>query len=378
MRIFPFSSVRCVLFLLVVMASAGPSFGQVAISITVTPPPLPVYEQPLCPGEDYIWTPGYWAWDTDDDDYYWVPGTWVLVPEPGLLWTPPYWAWVDASFVFYDGYWGPRSGLLRRHRVRLRLLRERVRRRPLGEWTLLLQPYREQRECHHYSQCVQHDNHNTTINHVSYNGGQGGVNARPTPEEEAAAHERHVPPVPAKPAPAGGAGKSGNASLEEPGQAPGRGHSKTGSIQGPRCGAGHGRGSAVSSCRQGCRKCTAHGEWCGPAGRHHSSQRSSSPGTPVSSQHRRPETGSEIFAGTGKAIREAGTGKAGAAAKAGSGPSASGAPWLPNAARMQELEKRHQQQTIQLQQRHDMQSQRQQTRLQAASPAQPRPPSRPR
>jgi hypothetical protein len=31
---------RSVLFVLVVMASAGASFGQVAISITIAPPPL--------------------------------------------------------------------------------------------------------------------------------------------------------------------------------------------------------------------------------------------------------------------------------------------------------------------------------------------------
>jgi hypothetical protein len=36
--------------------------------------------------------------------------------------------------------------------------------------------------------------HNET--HVSYNGGNGGVNARPTPQQEAAAHEKHIPPVP--------------------------------------------------------------------------------------------------------------------------------------------------------------------------------------
>ena len=33
---------------------------------------------------------------------------------------------------------------------------------------------------------------NTTVNRVSYNGGNGGINARPTPQEEAAAHERHI------------------------------------------------------------------------------------------------------------------------------------------------------------------------------------------
>ena len=32
------------------------------------------------------------------------------------------------------------------------------------------------------------------VDYVSYNGGQGGINARPSPAEEAAAHERHIPP----------------------------------------------------------------------------------------------------------------------------------------------------------------------------------------
>src|SRR3984893_14396170 len=45
-----------------------------------------------------------------------------------------------------------------------------------------------------------HNVYNTTIinrneNHVSYNGGNGGINRRPTPQEEAAARERHIPPA---------------------------------------------------------------------------------------------------------------------------------------------------------------------------------------
>ena len=39
---------------------------------------------------------------------------------------------------------------------------------------------------------------NTTINHISYNGGQGGITARPTPEQERAASQRHIPPVAAQ------------------------------------------------------------------------------------------------------------------------------------------------------------------------------------
>ncbi len=26
------------------------------------PPEMPQYEQPYCPGDDYIWTSGYWYW----------------------------------------------------------------------------------------------------------------------------------------------------------------------------------------------------------------------------------------------------------------------------------------------------------------------------
>jgi len=47
---------------------------------------------------------------------------------------------------------------------------------------------------------VIHNVYNTTVinrteNRVSFNGGQGGVVARPTPEQETAMHERHIPPA---------------------------------------------------------------------------------------------------------------------------------------------------------------------------------------
>ncbi len=62
------------LLLLIVPAAA---FAQVRVSINIAPPMIPVYEQPICPGDGYLWTPGYWAWDDDGGDYYWVPGTWA-------------------------------------------------------------------------------------------------------------------------------------------------------------------------------------------------------------------------------------------------------------------------------------------------------------
>jgi hypothetical protein len=72
------------------------------------PPPLPVYEQPPCPVDGYIWTPGVWRWGAEG--YFWVPGTWVAPPQVGFLWTPGYWGLVGAGYVFHPGHWGPHIG----------------------------------------------------------------------------------------------------------------------------------------------------------------------------------------------------------------------------------------------------------------------------
>ena len=53
------------LFALVLLAMSAASFAQIGISISFAPPELPVYEQPLCPGDGYLWTPGYWAYAND-------------------------------------------------------------------------------------------------------------------------------------------------------------------------------------------------------------------------------------------------------------------------------------------------------------------------
>jgi uncharacterized membrane protein YgcG len=82
--------------------------ARVFFSVRVAPPVIPVYTQPLCPGDGYIWTPGYWAYG--DDGYYWVDGAWVLAPYEGALWTPGYWGYNDGLYVWNAGYWGPEVG----------------------------------------------------------------------------------------------------------------------------------------------------------------------------------------------------------------------------------------------------------------------------
>lgn len=72
------------------------------------PPQLPEYEQPPNPGDGYVWTPGYWAWGTTG--YYWVPGAWVAPPYEGALWTPGYWGFYSDHYGWYPGHWGRHIG----------------------------------------------------------------------------------------------------------------------------------------------------------------------------------------------------------------------------------------------------------------------------
>src|ERR1700683_3877934 len=92
----------------VMLAVPSKSFAQIGISITIAPPELVVYTQPVCPQEGYLWTPGYWAYS--DQGYFWVPGTWVEPPTVGFLWTPGYWGWGDGGYAWNQGYWGSEGG----------------------------------------------------------------------------------------------------------------------------------------------------------------------------------------------------------------------------------------------------------------------------
>ena len=190
--------IRTLLFAFVMLCMSAAAFARIGVVITVGPPPLPIYEQPICPGDGYLWTPGYWAWGDDFDDYYWVPGTWVLAPEVGFLWTPPYWGWGGDSFVFYEGYWGPRIGFYGGINY------------GFGYFGTGFVGGRWDGGHFFYNRAVMnvniteiHNVYNTTVIHnevtrVSYNGGNGGIEARATAQEEAAARERHIAPVAAQ------------------------------------------------------------------------------------------------------------------------------------------------------------------------------------
>ncbi len=197
MRIF--SSTRYLLSALVVLALSAASFAQIGIAIHIGPPALPVYVQPPCPAEGYIWTPGYWAYDYDAADYYWVPGTWVLAPQPGFLWTPGYWGWGGAAFIFHEGYWGPRVGFYGGINYGFGYFGNGY---EGGRWDH--DHFFYNRSVNNINVTNIHNVYNTTVinktvvNRVSYNGGNGGIDVRPTREQEEAEHERHVGPVAAQ------------------------------------------------------------------------------------------------------------------------------------------------------------------------------------
>ncbi len=175
--------------------SPAPLTAQFGISISVNtaPPPLPEYSQPPCPYPGYLWEPGYWSWGPDG--YYWVPAVWVMPPQPGLFWTPGYWAFENGGYMWNDGYWAPQvgfyggvdygygypgegfyGGMWQGNTFRYNTAYWHVDRNRIHEFYDRRENFRE------------------THDRASFNG-RGGIEARPTPQDERAMHARHFQPT---------------------------------------------------------------------------------------------------------------------------------------------------------------------------------------
>lgn len=188
------SSIRNLTFAMLLVALPAVSLAGVLVSITVAPPVLPVYAQPICPGDGYMWTPGYWAYGPAG--YYWVPGAWVLAPRAGVLWTPGYWGFGGGLYVWHAGYWGPHVGFYGGVNYGFGYGGVGF---GGGMW----------RGGHFsYNTAVTNVNtsviHNTYVNRTVINNnsgnrtsfnGPGGVRGRPTPGEMTASREPHIAPT---------------------------------------------------------------------------------------------------------------------------------------------------------------------------------------
>jgi hypothetical protein len=200
MRILRISRRFLLLFFLcfapVAFLAPAASIAQVAISIRIGPPALPVYAQPPCPVEGNLWTPGYWGYGPVG--YYWVPGVWVAPPRVGVLWTPGYWGYGGGLYAWHAGYWGPHvgfygginygfgyggfgfgggmwSGGAFRYNTAVTNINTSVVRNVYVNRTVI-------------------NNNTPVVNRTSFNG-TGGVTAQPRPEEQAAMNEQHIGPM---------------------------------------------------------------------------------------------------------------------------------------------------------------------------------------
>jgi hypothetical protein len=189
--------VMCLVFLaLLMLALPASSSAQISVGVAIHigPPALPVYVQPVCPAAGFIWTPGYWAYG--EAGYYWVPGTWVAAPRPGLLWTPGYWGWAGGAYAWHGGYWGPHVGFYGGVNYGFGYGGVGF---VGGRWNGGVFAYNS--AVMNVNTTVVHNTYvdktvvvkNTTVNRVSYNGGNGGTTAQPTAAERAAENEKHTP-----------------------------------------------------------------------------------------------------------------------------------------------------------------------------------------
>jgi hypothetical protein len=144
--------------------------------ITQAPPELPSTVPPPAPAPGEAYTPGYWGYS--QGGYSYVPGSWQQPPQPGAVYTPGYWGNQNGSYSWNPGYWGnqvgyyggvpygggyPGTGYTG------------------GQWS--------------GSSFTPNMTAIQTVptNHVGYNGGPGGIQMHPTAQQEAFAHERHIP-----------------------------------------------------------------------------------------------------------------------------------------------------------------------------------------
>ena len=81
--------------------------------VAPTQPPANIVENPPSDkpvGDQYVWVPGYWAWDSERNDYIWVSGCWRAAP-PGRYWVPGYWSKTGLGWEWVPGFWAQVSNV---------------------------------------------------------------------------------------------------------------------------------------------------------------------------------------------------------------------------------------------------------------------------
>lgn len=128
---------------------------------------MPVYAQPPCPGDGYLWTPGYWGFE--GGFYGWHVGYWG--PHVGFYGGINY-GFGYGGVGFFGGRWVGERFAYNTAVVNVNT-------------TIVHNAYVDRTVI---------NNNTINNNHYSFNG-QGGATARPNAPEQAAMHENHVQPT---------------------------------------------------------------------------------------------------------------------------------------------------------------------------------------
>ena len=90
------------------LLAAGFAFGQVAVGISIGPPPAPriFRTRPTAPGPGFEWIEGYWY--PIANKYRWHDGYWSRAPYEGARWFGPRYE----GGRFFEGRWDGDRGVV--------------------------------------------------------------------------------------------------------------------------------------------------------------------------------------------------------------------------------------------------------------------------
>ena len=116
-------------------------------------------------------------------------------PAVGLLWTPGYWGWGGGGYAWHGGYWGPHVGFYGGVNYGFGYVGTGY---LGGRWNGGSFSYNQ--SVNNINTTIVHNTYNERVvennnTHVSFNGGQGGIAARPTPQERQWQGEQHIAPT---------------------------------------------------------------------------------------------------------------------------------------------------------------------------------------
>jgi WXXGXW repeat (2 copies) len=86
-----------------VYVSRPPAVVVQPAEVITQAPPAPLQEVYVAsPGPEYLWQPGYWAWQ---GRWVWMSGHWAHRPHARAVWVQGHWVHRGHGYVWIGGAW---------------------------------------------------------------------------------------------------------------------------------------------------------------------------------------------------------------------------------------------------------------------------------